>query len=94
MKAIEITADEYLDESQYDDMLDDVYGDVEIAGLKYSTSHALKKVDPTAYRCDFVDWASNEPSRWQCSECDEEYDSEEEAEECCKEEGEEEESAE
>lgn len=41
----------------YDSMLDDCYPEASIAGMTYSTSHALKEVDPTAYRCGMNDWA-------------------------------------
>jgi len=44
----------------YDSFLDEVYGDVEIAGLTYATSEALKTIDPIAYRCDFLDWLDME----------------------------------
>lgn len=54
------TLSEYELAGMYDDMLDDVYGDVEIAGLTYSTSHALKEVDPIAYRVGFSDWLDAE----------------------------------
>lgn len=40
----------------YREMLDETYGTVKIAGLEYSTSDALKAVDPVAYRCGFSDW--------------------------------------
>ncbi len=40
----------------YEATLDDVHGNVTIAGLCYSTSHALERIDPTAYRCGFADW--------------------------------------
>ena len=43
-------------EKQYDEMLDDIYGDVKIAGFTYSTSCALKELDPTAYRCGKADY--------------------------------------
>jgi len=43
-----------IDES-YDDMLDECYT-TNIAGIEYSTSRALKEVDPTAYRCGKVDY--------------------------------------
>lgn len=36
-----------------DDMLDDVYGQVEVAGYSYSTSYALKEIDITAYNETF-----------------------------------------
>lgn len=41
----------------YDDFLDDCYGDIEIAGCTYSASVALKRVDPTAYAVGFADYA-------------------------------------
>jgi hypothetical protein len=42
----------------YNDMLDEAYPDLTIAGLPYQTSTALKEIDPTAYRCgknDYID---------------------------------------
>ena len=42
----------------YDSMLDDCYDDVNICGLNYVPSRALKEVDPIAYRCgcnDYID---------------------------------------
>lgn len=45
-------------EDLFDEMLDDVYGTVEIAGMSYNTSYALKNVDDIAYRCgvnDYID---------------------------------------
>lgn len=45
---------------RYDDMLDEVYGDVSIAGMSYVTSYALKEVDPIAYRVGFNDWVDSE----------------------------------
>jgi hypothetical protein len=45
-------------EDLFDSMLDDVYGTVEIAGMGYDTSTALKNVDDVAYRCgvnDYID---------------------------------------
>lgn len=47
-------------EQRHDDMLDEVFPDLTIAGLSYSTSQALKEVDPTAYRCSFNDWLDSE----------------------------------
>lgn len=41
--------------SQYDDHLDE-YGDVEICGMQYCASYALKQVDPVAYTCGFNDY--------------------------------------
>lgn len=50
----EITESEQ--EQRFRDMLDDAYGEVEIAGFKYSTSRALEEVDPTAFRCGMADY--------------------------------------
>ena len=54
-------ASEYIDYSQYADMLDDVYGEIEICGYIYSAGVALKRIDPIAYDegfrnyCDSID---------------------------------------
>jgi hypothetical protein len=42
----------------FDEYLDEVYGDVSIANVLYSTSYALKEVDPTAYDVLEADWES------------------------------------
>lgn len=47
---------------RFDEMLDEIYPDCKIAGLSYSTSRALKEIDPVAYRCGFSDWLDNEIS--------------------------------
>ena len=43
-------------DEMYDEMLDDCYGTVTIAGIDYTTPYALKEIDPTAYRCGKIDW--------------------------------------
>lgn len=45
---------------RYDEMLDEVYGDAEIAGMQYTTSTALQQVDPIAYRVGFSDYVDSE----------------------------------
>ena len=40
----------------YDEMLDEVYGMVEVAGMMYDTSRLLSECDPIAYRCGFNDY--------------------------------------
>jgi len=44
---------------RFDDMLDECHEDVKICGIPYTTSRALKEVDPTAYRCSFSDYTSH-----------------------------------
>jgi hypothetical protein len=51
---------EYDLECLYDEMLDDCWPKCKIAGYNYSTSDALKRIDPTAYRCGFNDWLDGE----------------------------------
>ena len=46
-------------DGEYDEMLDEIYGDVEICGMNYSSSQALKELDPIAYRCGKGDYESN-----------------------------------
>ena len=43
-------------EDEYNDMLNDVYGDIDIAGMMYNVATILKEVDPTAYRCGHSDF--------------------------------------
>ena len=53
------TISEYELERMYDEMLDEVYGVVEIAGMTYDTSRALKDCDPIAYRVGMSDYADS-----------------------------------
>ena len=50
--------------SMYDEMLDECHPDVKVCGMTYTTSgilsDILKRVDPIAYRCGFVDWLDAE----------------------------------
>ena len=70
-----------LAEDEYEDMLTEIYGTVTVCGMEYDSGRLLREIDPTAFRCGM----SDEPERWQCDECDSEFDEQEEAEECCKE---------
>lgn len=81
MKAIEIEVE--VTESEYEDVLDEIYGDVEICGMRYSSGRALRDLDPVAFRCGKIDYEDSLYHKWKCSECDAEYDTEDEAEECC-----------
>ncbi len=49
-------------DNMYEDYLDECYGDVLVTGYKFPTSQALRKLDPVAYRCGFVDWLDCELS--------------------------------
>jgi len=45
-------------ETAHDDMLSEVFGEVEICGYKYDAARALREVDPIAYRCGYADYVS------------------------------------
>lgn len=47
----------YADET-YDEWLDEINGDVDICGIKYSASYAFQKVDPIAYNVGAFDYES------------------------------------
>lgn len=38
--------------------LTDLYGMVTVCGLEYAAGAALRSLDPTAFRCVFLDWES------------------------------------
>lgn len=42
---------------EYDEYLDERYGNVDVMGLSYSTSRVLKAVDPSAYNKGFSNWS-------------------------------------
>ena len=42
-------------EEEYMDYLDEVFGPVNICGLEYQASQALKEIDPIAFRVGFAD---------------------------------------
>lgn len=68
-------------EKEYDEMLDEVYGEF----MGYPASTILKEVDPIAYQCGFDDYQEYE-TVWECPECGTMYDYEEEALWCCQQE--------
>lgn len=46
-------------ENNYDDVLDEIYEDVNICGYTYQASHAFRLVDQIAYRCGLSDYKSS-----------------------------------
>lgn len=45
---------------QYNEFLDEAYGEVDVAGYSYMTSQLLEEVDPIAWREGFLDWLDSE----------------------------------
>ena len=47
---------EYEALTAYNEMLNDVYGTVSVAGMEYETARVLAEIDPIAYRTGFNDY--------------------------------------
>ena len=48
-----------ISESEYNEFLDERYDEVNLCGLTYSASYALKKLDTVAYHCSKSNYESN-----------------------------------
>lgn len=75
-----------IDEAEYEDILTEIYGDIEVCGMPFCTGYALRALDPTAFRCGKSDYEAQldeESPEWECAECGERYDDEDDANECC-----------
>jgi len=69
-------------DQEFEDELNDCFGEVDICGRLYYAGYALRQISPTTFRC----MLANEPEVWQCEECEKTYDDEIDAEICCAEE--------
>lgn len=49
-----------MDEQAYKEMLNEVYGNIEVCGLTYPAGQVLQDVDPIAFDVGFVDWSSEQ----------------------------------
>jgi len=75
-----------ISDSEYEDYLDAIYGDVTICGMSYGSGRALQELDPTAFNCGKADHESSvdeDNPTWICGDCGEEFADEDEANECC-----------
>lgn len=72
-------------EEEYEDILNEIYGDVEICGISFESARALKELDPIAFDCGFADYQEYE-TVYICPICGEEWEDEDEAMYCCQEE--------
>lgn len=55
---LKLAVEEVEIDRQYEDALRWIYGEVDICGYSYDAAHALKEVDPIAYRCGLADYYS------------------------------------
>jgi len=62
------------------DKITELCGSFHIGSLEFDAGDILYELDPTAFNC----WKSEEDTIWICSECETEYNSESDAEECCR----------
>jgi len=51
-------------ECAYEEMLDEVYGEVVVCGHTFRSAHVLKELSPITYRCEFLDWLDAE-NEWE-----------------------------
>lgn len=43
-------------EDAYEDWLTDCYGSISVCGYEYDAGSVFRELDPTAFRCGFLDW--------------------------------------
>jgi ribosomal protein S27AE len=72
------------DEELYALMLNEIYGIIDVCGMKFDADHALKELDPIAYRCGAIDFFDSLEKRWECGVCNEVYLNKDDADACCK----------
>jgi len=66
--------EKYYTDKEFEDILNEVYGTVEIAGMTFDTGRALKELDPTAFDCANNDYFDSTP-RYECEKHGGEFDS-------------------
>lgn len=47
-------------EQRYDDILDEVFGEVSVGNISWDASRVLQEMDPIAYRCGLNEWLDGE----------------------------------
>ena len=67
---------------RFEEILDEIYGEVEICGMTFSSGYALRELDLTAFRCSLAD-AQDYEDVYICPICGEEHTDEQDALECC-----------
>ena len=89
-KFIEVDPEQY--EEQYENFIDDIYGEVDVAGYRYDTSYVLKELDDIAYRCGLLDYVGLRLEEgYECPYCSTIYKNFDDAKYCCQEDDDEEE---
>jgi len=73
-----------LTDDEYEDILNETYGTVDVCGITFDSGAILRKLDPTAFRCGMTEYEDSlEPEEWACGVCGNTFDDEDDAEDCC-----------
>ena len=73
-----------LSDKKYEEVLNELYGEVRLGGLTFDAGRIIRELDETAFNCGMADYEDSLPEVWLCGKCGDEFDEEEEAEDCCK----------
>ena len=73
------------DKAMYDEMLNEVSGEIKVGCLTFDASRIVEKLDPTAYRCGFDDYVDSLEECWECPECSKTHEDKDDATYCCQE---------
>jgi hypothetical protein len=76
------TREEYPTEKAFEEYLTEAYGTVNVCGMEYDAGHALRLLDPIAFRCAHSD-ANDEREVYICPECEAEHEERADAVTCC-----------
>ena len=71
-----------LDEKEFEDYLNDLYGDVDVCGMSMPAGSVLREMDDCAFRTARNDHNSTQDV-WECPICHRGYNEESDAQECC-----------
>jgi len=75
-----------LTNTDFEEILNDMYEDVNICGYIYSQGRILREIDEIAFnemKNNYEDSLNRDNEQWRCLECEKIYDNKEEAEKCC-----------
>lgn len=88
LEAIEFGKERFESEEDFAKDLNQLFGDVDVCGLKYGSGDLLLEIDPIAFSVAMSD-SQEYTTMYKCPICNEEFDDEEKAKYCCQEEEEE-----
>ena len=70
-------------EDEFNDYLDEKYGEVSVANVSFYPSYILSELAVTVYQTAYQDWLANQHEIWICSLCGEQYTNKKDADRCC-----------